>query len=132
MAAMPVAGAMAAPVVAADPHVEWWHQHEELERRRQVLSRRFRTLPEDGAECIRLDEAMQAMCEEQWELEKLIAETPAATLDGLLAQAMVAQIGLVWDPGDPHRDAIANLIAGLKRMPGVEPLASYTGLSDAT
>ena len=98
----------AAGVVGAeDPHMAW---HAEAIRRRNLL---------DGPERPGIDDTAEA--EEMFDLERLVAETPAATMAGVREQLRLAHhCAETWkgDRNDPVAAALANALGTLERLGG--------------
>lgn len=106
MAAIPAASALAAPVVATDPHREWLIIIEESWRQMDVRP----GLPD--AEMDRLGGKVRRH-------QDLIAETPANSWDGVICQIKVghyANDGLATP--EAGMQALDNAIAAIKTMAG--------------
>lgn len=108
MAAIPAAGALAAPAVAADPHGEWLITIEECWRQ-------MREAPLPGLP----DPEMDRLGGEVGRCQDLIAETPAHSWDGVICQIRVghhAADGLACD--ETGMQALDNAIAAIKTLAG--------------
>lgn len=100
-------GAFVADALAAeDPHVAWKVRADELRARINVGD---------------LDDAtMGPLCDELWRLHDLIAETPARTREGVIAQVEVARQYLEGSGRTPveevQEQALRNALATLERL----------------
>jgi len=106
MAAIPAAGALAAPAVAADPHGEWLITIEECWRQMDVTP---------GLQ----DPEMGRLGDEVIRCQDLIADTPAHSWDGVICQIRVghhAADGLACD--ETGMQALDNAIAAIKTLAG--------------
>lgn len=96
-AALPIAAA-----AAEDPHVGWWREYEELE-----------------AEAEEIDDGDYAdVIAEENDLLRQIAETPAHTVAGVLAQVRVVQLGIEMGEADFDAAALANALDTLELLAG--------------
>ena len=94
---------MSAAILAFDdPHATWWAEADRLARAMEV-----RGLPQEPFD--RLQDRHLALLQR-------IAETPARTVAGALAQIRVARIGIEFGEAEWDGTALANAIATLERL----------------
>lgn len=105
MAAISAAGALAAPVVAVDPHVGWWREHEELDRLYAAHN------AEDGSD----EDIKGEILVRQVDLWWLIIDTPATTEAGLLVQAKALREGITYGHYELNELGIERIIAFIER-----------------
>lgn len=103
--------ALAAPAVlvlpiaeaaAEDPHVGWWQEYKEIEA------------SAEGAD----DADYAGILDDENELLELIAETPARTIAGVLAQVRVVQLGIEMGEAAFDAAALANALDTLEQLAG--------------
>jgi hypothetical protein len=117
LGSLAAAGAVLAPTVPPavaaaeqDPHPEWWRQ-------REALNVQMHAVGDD-------DDAIDPLQAQVYHLEDRIAQTPARTYSGVLAQLRVARHyqwvekgdeGGSWT-NDPDIHSLVNAIATLERL----------------
>lgn len=101
--AAPAAASLPIPAAAAeDPHIAWWQEYEELEGEAEDAD----------------DDAFADILHEGNELLELIAETPARTVAGVLAQIRVVQLGIEMGEAAFDAAALANALDTLEQLAG--------------
>ena len=105
MAAIPVGGALVAPVAAQDPHVEWLITIEEC----------WRLMDDDGT----LDPEMARLWNKVEECQDLITDTPAHTWDGVVAQIRVGHYAVdCLALRETGMAALDNALAAIRTLAG--------------
>lgn len=110
--------ATSTPSGTPDPHVGWWEEHQELERRWQAVAEQIDALPSGAtAEIVALEKAREPLLEAQSALEDRIAETAASTLAGALVQLRVALIAAMNEaPPETGQQALEHAIPVIERL----------------